>query len=339
MRKYKTIKPLVFMLPIIILALPGCFSVDPPDVDPLAQRYLIINADDLGFSECVDKGIVRSYREGVLTSTTAMINMPGAVDVVRQVHSEYPGLAIGLHLNITTGSPVLDPDLLPGLTDDDGNFFDINDIPWQLSDISTETVKKELMAQAELFLSSGVKLSHLDYHHHIVSIYSPFYEVVMDLAEELDVPVRNPVPASVYNILDIPEGGGSSAARSKMIRMGLRRPFRAMRLMRVMNPGTMVENNEKLMERNIPAPDWFIDYFFHNATRKNFISIIEQLPPGVSEIMTHPRLDPGDDSDNPTGYDHGHAEMEILVSPEVREKIDELGIILIDFTWLQKNKN
>lgn len=38
--------------------------------DDVPKRYLIVNADDLGLSEGVTEGIVRAWREGVVTSTS-----------------------------------------------------------------------------------------------------------------------------------------------------------------------------------------------------------------------------------------------------------------------------
>jgi len=42
------------------------------------MRRLIINADDFGLSPGVSRGILRAYREGILTSTTFMVNFPWA---------------------------------------------------------------------------------------------------------------------------------------------------------------------------------------------------------------------------------------------------------------------
>ncbi|GAA0346175.1 hypothetical protein GCM10008931_41800 [Oceanobacillus oncorhynchi subsp. oncorhynchi] len=38
---------------------------------------LIINADDFGYSKGVNFGIIESYKNGIVTSTTMMTNMPG----------------------------------------------------------------------------------------------------------------------------------------------------------------------------------------------------------------------------------------------------------------------
>lgn len=37
---------------------------------------LIVNADDFGLCEAVNYGIIESHRNGVVNSTSAMMNMP-----------------------------------------------------------------------------------------------------------------------------------------------------------------------------------------------------------------------------------------------------------------------
>ena len=41
------------------------------------MKKVIINADDFGYSSAVNLGIIKSHKDGILTSTTLMANMPG----------------------------------------------------------------------------------------------------------------------------------------------------------------------------------------------------------------------------------------------------------------------
>ena len=308
-------------------------TLPPPEIDPQAPRYLIINADDLCLSEDINKGIIETFKQGVVTSATAMMNMPNAPEMLKEIHSHYPDFPVGLHLNITTGSPVLDPSVVPSLVDSRGNFFGPDDIPFQFQKISLKELRAEITAQLELFLSTGVPLSHLDYHHNIMALYTPFFELVIDLAREYNLPVRNPVPASLYGVVKLENGGGSSAAMGKMISMGIRRPITAFRLMQDINPKAFQGNYHELLQAGIPTPHWFIDNYYENATLENFLSLLEQLPPGFSEIMVHPGLSPLDSVD----YQDRALELKILTDSKVREKIKELGISLVDFSALENH--
>jgi predicted glycoside hydrolase/deacetylase ChbG (UPF0249 family) len=59
-------------------------------------RALIINADDLGYEPEVTRGILEAMREGVVTSTTFIVNGPHSAAAAAQAK----GMAVGLHLNL-----------------------------------------------------------------------------------------------------------------------------------------------------------------------------------------------------------------------------------------------
>lgn len=83
------------------------------------MNKLIINADDFGYCKGVNYGIIEAHTDGILTSTTMMANMPG-FDHAVELHRQHPKLGIGVHLNLTTGSPVLKH--LNTIVDTEGNF-------------------------------------------------------------------------------------------------------------------------------------------------------------------------------------------------------------------------
>ena len=78
-------------------------------------NLVLILADDFGYDPAVTRSIARSMREGVVSSTTMIVNSPNSEDAARQAD----GLAIGLHLNlvrfpaVSDGSEQLD-DAKPG---------------------------------------------------------------------------------------------------------------------------------------------------------------------------------------------------------------------------------
>lgn len=71
------------------------------------RKKLIINADDYGHTRSVSLGIRQAHLQGIVTSTTAMMNYPGADDDLRDSVKECPRLGLGLHLVLTSGCPVL----------------------------------------------------------------------------------------------------------------------------------------------------------------------------------------------------------------------------------------
>ena len=78
------------------------------------ERVLIVNADDFGLSKGQNYGIVEACRNGVVTSTTALVNGE-AINHAEQLSRDLPELAVGMHFVLTLGKPLT---LMPGLTRD-----------------------------------------------------------------------------------------------------------------------------------------------------------------------------------------------------------------------------
>ncbi|MFV0560338.1 MAG: ChbG/HpnK family deacetylase [Enterococcus sp.] len=84
----------------------------------------IINADDLGLSEGVNLGIQKSMREGIVKSTSVMINMPEARNGIQLIQELDGNFEINLHLNFTLGKPVTkELEKIATLVDEEGNFL------------------------------------------------------------------------------------------------------------------------------------------------------------------------------------------------------------------------
>ena len=302
---------------IMVFSFLSCSSVPQKEV-PVDYRSLIINADDLCQDRRTTDAILKCYNEGIVTSTTAFVNFPDSIELLKEVHEQYPDFPIGIHLNMTFGKPVLPLEEIPTMVNKTGDFWNEDQILTHIADIEYEEVKKEIRAQIELFLSSGVPLDHLDYHNHILALYTPFHQIVREIAVEKNLPIRNPVPVSAYRKIKVSSGGGDSAAISKLIVYGMLHPFKSIPMMKKVGVDAFIEQERKTKEYGIKTPDWFVDVFYENADNETFLSIIDQLPNGVLEIMCHPGS-----SEN---------EIKILTNPEIKSKIEEKGIVLTDFT-------
>ena len=80
------------------------------------MRKLIVNADDLAWTSGVNRGILASHCNGIVTSTTVLANGP-AFDEGMQLVKKIPALGVGVHLNLSDGSPLLPPIEVPSLVD------------------------------------------------------------------------------------------------------------------------------------------------------------------------------------------------------------------------------
>ena len=82
-------------------------------------QKLIVNADDFGLTEGSTLGIIRSHEDGIVTSTTLMVNMPFC-ELACQLAKAHPDLGVGCHLVLTIGRPLVEG--AKSYTDENGNF-------------------------------------------------------------------------------------------------------------------------------------------------------------------------------------------------------------------------
>lgn len=144
---------------------------------------VLFNADDFGLTKSITDGIIHSHTNGVVNSTTLMMNGK-AVEYAVERAKQYPNLQVGIHLVLTWGKPI-DPNVST-LIDSQGNFA-FTSIPKEVPDV--DAVKREWTAQIEAFLQTGLPLHHIDSHHHVHG-WEPLREVVTSLALQYEVPCR-----------------------------------------------------------------------------------------------------------------------------------------------------
>jgi predicted glycoside hydrolase/deacetylase ChbG (UPF0249 family) len=150
-------------------------------------RTLIVNADDFGLTAGVSRGILDAGANGIVTSTTAIVNRPIDPDLVARLADSR--LGVGLHLNLTLGEPVCDARRVPSLVDASGRF--VRDPREAAARAVKDEARIELGHQIDAFRAlMGRFPTHLDTHHH-VGRHEPILELVLDFAQALKVPVRS----------------------------------------------------------------------------------------------------------------------------------------------------
>lgn len=63
------------------------------------MKYLIVNADDFGYSYSVNKGIIEAHINGIVTATSVMVDSIGAHEATQL--KKHPDLSVGLHFVVT----------------------------------------------------------------------------------------------------------------------------------------------------------------------------------------------------------------------------------------------
>lgn len=145
---------------------------------------LIINADDFGYDPNVTQGILAAMRSGVVTSTTFMVNLPGAEGAAVQAE----GLAVGLHLNLARGAPVGRG--FPGELLAEGLLVES-----RAGELPPEVVEAECLAQLDRLQSLlGRAATHVDVHKHLHR-FSNVLEGLAAAARSRGLPVRSIDPS------------------------------------------------------------------------------------------------------------------------------------------------
>jgi predicted glycoside hydrolase/deacetylase ChbG (UPF0249 family) len=280
------------------------------------SKQLIVNADDYGRAPGVSRGILDAHREGIVTSTTVMINQPGVEEQLAEALT-CPRLGVGLHLVFTAWRPVLPPEEVPGLIDEHGLFLEQHEVWAQAERLPVAQLQAELTAQLERFVSlAGHLPDHLDCHH-FVHLYPPFFQVYADLAARLQLPLRVPFP---------PETEFERAAKTLPFLEGFPRD-----LVR----GMIVTDSALIKARRLAHPDRFIGTFFGREalTLETLFGLLETLPDGVTELMCHPAYN--DPALAASSYRaEREIELHLLTRPALRDRVKALGIELITFDTL-----
>ena len=162
----------------------------------LIPNNIIANADDLGYSAAVNKGILYCFDQGYINSTSLMTNMPFFKEAVDLIHENPSIHHIGLHIDLGEGKPVTNFAEKEYL-DDNGNFdfYKVNRPFNILNAASKAAFSKEIDAQINKALTNNISIDHMDSHCHFHTLPG-FYKLFLDAAKRYKLKVRL---AQTYN--------------------------------------------------------------------------------------------------------------------------------------------
>ena len=155
------------------------------------QRSLIVNADELGLTEGINEGIIEVHAHGIVTSTTMVANF-WAFDHAVALSRKYPELAVGVHLNLTHGMPILPQDRVHTLVDEQRLLLPPAAI-LAAADPGPDQHDpgyEEFRAQVDKVIAAGIEPSHLDSHESVYMYPDLFFKVVVPIARLYGLPIR-----------------------------------------------------------------------------------------------------------------------------------------------------
>jgi len=266
---------------------------------PDDARLLLVNADDLGMYPAINQAIVRTFKEGIVRSTSLMTPCPGALQAM-QLLKEHPEMRFGVHLSVVRDydhapwTPLTPQDQAPTLVDESGRLYTAARMAEMLGRARLDELEIEFRAQIEFVLAAGLAPTHLDWHCLANGGRADIFDMAFGLAREYGLALR--VASEPY--IGQLQGQGLPT-----------------------NDHTMVDST-RIATADKPA---------------RLAQMLRELPEGLSEWAVHPSLGGAEaQALDPAIWDVRRADFDFLVSPQAREIIRQEGITLIGYEPIQK---
>jgi predicted glycoside hydrolase/deacetylase ChbG (UPF0249 family) len=284
---------------------------------------LIVSADDFGLTAGVDRGIAAAVAAGTVTSVGVMANLvdPAAVTRLAALH---PRVSLGVHLNLTTGRPLVPPADVASLVDRDGGFHSLATLTRRAlaRRVSPAEVTHELGAQIARLQRAGIAVDHLDSHEH-VHLLPGVLGAVIALAHRLGVRrMRTHRPALLG------PGGTLGYYRRHPRRLVSHAAKRLialrLRLAGIATPDGMVAPS--LLRTPVTG-----------GPRAEWDAIAASLPDGIWELVVHPAdlavpRDPTASAWLGDLVERRGAELEALLDPRLGAMLAARGVALVPFS-------
>ena len=267
-------------------------------------RRLIVNADDFGLSPSVNAAVIRAHRDGILTTASLMVNEPGFNEAVK-LAKENPRLGTGLHLTLLMGHAALPSEKVPGLVNLRGEFSDSPvavGMAYFFKRGLREQLRAEIHAQFEKFHATGLVLDHVNGHLHL-HLHPVVFNILMADADALRIRHLRLTRDCLARSRRMAQGRWfyrvSHAAIYEWLSSRAREPLRQRAIKHAQITFGLLQDS--------------------HVDEDYILKLLPTLPPGDSELYSHPSLDK---------FKH---ELDALVSPRVKQSIEQLGIRLIRY--------
>jgi chitin disaccharide deacetylase len=256
-------------------------------------KQLILTADDFGMAPEVNEAVERAHHDGVLRAASLMVGAPAVEDAIERAR-RLPNLAVGLHVVLVNGRPVLPPEQVPDLVGPGGEF---------LTDLVAAGVRfffrpgvraqlaAEIRAQLERFAQTGLALDHVDAQNHM-HVHPTVFGLILRIGRDYGL--------RAIRIPREPFGGTRTIA-----------PWLALMRARAARAGIFC-NDYVYGVNDVGA-----------LTEERVVQLLDTLPDGVTEMFFHPSVD-----------SFGAHELASLMSSRVRDAIARKGIITTTYSAL-----
>ncbi len=293
------------------------------------MKNLIVNADDLGWTDAVNRGILEAFRHGIVTSASLLANgaaFAGGVEVARQAS----GLGVGVHLNLSDGPPVADSASVASLLNEKGEFAGGPRgllLRRALRTLLLHEVEYEWETQIRRVRDAGIEPTHLDGHKH-VHMLPGLFEIALKLAKRHGIGAIRVSHES--SSLRAALSSGSKHNSRIVLKQGIQ--ARGLKL--------LARNaREQAKGAGVATADYFCGIAqTGELTGEGVAQFLKSLPDGTTELMCHPGYADSALEKTATRLQHSRqAELQILTDTEIRNLVASQGIRLIDYAFVAQD--
>jgi hopanoid biosynthesis associated protein HpnK len=282
----------------------------------MARKQLIVSGDDFGLSPGTNLGIITAHRDGILTDASLMVNgaaFTAAVELARTT----PSLSVGLHLVLVQGRAASAPQDIPDLVDGAGMFR--NNAPaagfrYFFAPGLRQQIEREISAQLEKYLSTGLPLSHVDGHLNI-HMHPSVLAILLKLASRYGIRAMR-LPREPWRV---------------SLRLDRHEPRRKLLEALIFRNLTRYARS-RLAAHGIRHPDQM--FGLHQSghiTEPYLLGVLQRLPAGITEVYGHPAIADAEARRwRPADYE-SNAEVEAFTSARVREALRAADIELVSY--------
>jgi hopanoid biosynthesis associated protein HpnK len=289
---------------------------------------LIINADDFGLTAGVNRSIIESHNQGVLSSATLMANGGSFDDAVQKARS-VPKLSVGCHVVLVDGSPVSAPNTVDTLlairSSQPEKFYSrlsAFTARAMFGGFDRDQLVAEVTAQIKTIQAAGIEVTHLDTHKH-AHIFPEILAALLRAARICGVrAVRNPfVPVKAMN------------AKLFKGKSGIWKRYGQVRMLHTFSRQFL----QRTKRAGILTPDGLVGMIETGSLESaGYSALLKQtiasLPDGTWELVCHPGYNDGDLRAAGTRLlASREEERRLLVSPELRQFLEEQKITVINY--------
>jgi chitin disaccharide deacetylase len=292
-------------------------------------RRLIVNADDFGLTQGVNRAIVEAQERGIVTSATLMANAGAfaeAASLARSLADGNAHFSVGCHLVLLDGEPVLPVDRVASLLQSGARNggaqlrHKLNDFVLASfrNKLNPAEIEAEASAQIGRLQSAGVRPSHFDTHKH-AHMFPAVLRPLLRAARECGVPaVRNPFG----KIWPLPMG-------DLLRKHKLWRRFAELNVLR----SFAARFRREVEAHGLRTTDGSLAVLVTGSLDlKLFTAIADGMPEGTWEFVCHPGYNDADLDRVRTRLRESRVqELGLLTSQEAKEVLRRRGIQLITY--------